>query len=301
MYGLAAYVLWGLLTIYWKELSGLSAVELIGQRILWSALLLLAVLAVTRRWSVLDPFPRDAHLVGRIAVAAVLLAVNWTTYVWCVTHDNVVETALGYFIAPLGTVVIGVTVLREHLRRAQGVALGLAALAVVVLTLGYGRVPVFALILGATWACYGLLKRLVPLNALGSLTAETLLLLPAALVVVGAFEASGDGILRTGTTAQVALVALSGVVTATPLLLFAAAAKRVPFTTLGPLQYAVPTINLLLGVAVYHEPMPAWRLAGFALVWAGLAIFTVDSVRAARRSRAPHRPEPELSPVPLEG
>ena len=299
--GLAAYVLWGFLTIYWKELSGLNAFGLIGQRILWAVLFLGLVLLVTRRAGELRTVfaTRDRRLLLRVGVASVLLAVNWTTYVWAVTHDNVIETALGYFLAPLGLVALGVFVLREHLRRAQVVALGIASIAVVVLAAGYGRVPWFALTLAVTWSGYGLLKKTVPLGPLSSLTLEALLLLPLALVTIAATEAAGDGIFAHADTLQFVLVPLAGAVTAVPLLLFAAAAHRVPLSTLGPLQYAVPVINFALGVGIYDEAMPGWRLAGFALVWVALVVFTVDGLRATRAPRS--EPHPELEPVPLEG
>lgn len=299
--GLAAYVLWGLLTIYWKELSGLNAFGLIGQRILWAVLFLGLVLAITRRaGEVRAVFAgRDYRLLLRIGVASVLLAANWTTYVWAVTHDNVIETALGYFLAPLGLVALGVFVLREHLRRAQVVALSIAGVAVVVLAAGYGRVPWFALTLAVTWSGYGLLKKTVPLGPLSSLTLESLLLLPLALVAIGATEAAGEGVFANADTLQFVLIPLAGAVTAVPLLLFAAAAQRVPLSTLGPLQYAVPVINFVLGVGLYDEAMPGWRLAGFALVWVALVLFTVDGLRATRAPRT--EPHPELEPVPLEG
>jgi len=299
VYGLGAYVLWGFLTIYWKELSGLNAFGLIGQRIIWAVIFLGAILAVTRRTAELRTVRHRPKLLLTTACAALLLTANWTTYVWCVTHDNVVETALGYFMAPLGIVAIGVVVLHEHLRRAQVAALTLVGVAIVVLTAGYGRVPWFALILAVTWSGYGLIKKLVPLGPLSSLTLETLLLLPVALILVGATEAAGDGVFANATTLQLVLVPLAGAVTAIPLLLFAAAAHRVPLTTLGPLQYAVPVINFVLGVAVYDEAMPTWRLAGFSLVWVALAVFTFDGLRAARRGTP--LPSPELEPVPLDG
>lgn len=290
LYGLAAYLLWGFLTVYWKALSGLPAFELIGQRILWSLVVLGLVIAVTRTPAGLGRLRHDPGLVGRVVLAAVLLAANWTTYVWCVTRGEVVETALGYFIAPLFTVLAGVVLFGERLRRAQGVALGLAGLAVAVLAVGYGRMPVFALILGTTWAGYGSLKKTVPLGPVSGLTAETLVLAPVAVLLVAANEAAGDGLVNRGSTAQLVLVALSGAVTAVPLLLFAAAAPRVPLTTLGPLQYTVPTINFLLGWAVYHEAVPGWRLVGFVLVWVALGVFTLDGVRRVRSAR--------LAPVP---
>lgn len=301
VYGLGAYVLWGFLTIYWKELEGLNAFGLIGQRIIWSVVFLGVILAFTRRTSAveLQTVRHRPRLILSAGIAAVLLTANWTTYVWCVTHDNVVETALGYFMAPIGIVAIGVVLFHERLRRTQVVALAMVGMAIIVLTVGYGRVPWFALLLAVTWSGYGLMKKRVPLGPLASLSLETLLLLPIALLVVGATEASGNGVFANATTLQVVLIPLAGVVTAVPLLLFAAAAHRVPLTTLGPLQYAVPIINFVLGVAVYDEAMPAWRLAGFTLVWIALAVFTIDGLRAARAGRP--LPSPELEPVPLDG
>ncbi len=287
--GLAAYVLWGLLTVYWHELHGLSSFGLIGQRIVWSTLLLGVIVTLTRRAGALRAaFGRPA-IVGRVLAAALLLSANWTTYVWAVTHDNVVETALGYFIAPLGTVAIGVFLFHERLSRAQAVALAIAAGAVVVLTLDYGHVPGIALTLGLTWGLYGLIKRTVPLHPIESLTAETVVLLPAAVAVVAIVESGDNSIRTTASGGQLVLVLLAGAVTVVPLLLFATAAPRVPFTILGPLQYAVPTINFVLGVAIYDEAMPGARVVGFGLVWIALVIFTIDSARAHRGARGLRR------------
>jgi chloramphenicol-sensitive protein RarD len=283
--GLSAYVLWGLLTVYWKLLEDVDALELIGQRITWSVVLLVPVLAATGRLRALRRLGDAPQLAGRVVLAALLLAANWTTYVWAVTHDNVTEAALGYFMAPLGTMFLGVYVLGEHLRRLQWIAVAFAAAAVIELTFDYGHVPMFALVLAFSWSLYGLLKKVVPLEPLESLTAETVALLPAALLIVGVHQAAGDGVLQTGSATTIALVLLSGLITTVPLLLFAASARRVPLTTLGPLQYTVPTINFLLGVFVYHEALPAGRLLGFALVWVALAVFTIDAVHASRSTR----------------
>jgi chloramphenicol-sensitive protein RarD len=288
--GALAYIIWGLLTLYWHELEGQSAFEIIGQRIVWSALLLAVLLSITRRWPALRRVARDRHLLGRVALAAVLLTANWTAYVWAVTHHNVIETALGYFIAPLGTVAIGVIGFHERLRRAPKIALGLAGIAVVLLTIEHGRIPVIALVLGCTWGLYGLIKRVVPLHPIESLAAETFVLLPVALVTIAIVEHGDDGIVRHAPNGTIALVLLTGVVTVVPLLMFAYAAPRVPFTILGPLQYFVPCINFVLGVAVYHEEMSPLRVAGFALVWLALVIFTVDSVRVASGGAATPRP-----------
>jgi chloramphenicol-sensitive protein RarD len=288
--GLTAYLVWGFLTIYWKALHGLNAFQLIGARIISSFVLLAAFLAFTRRWRGLDILRRDRSVLGLVAVAAVLLTANWTGYVWAVVHDDVIQTALGYFIAPLGTVVLGVVALREHLRPAQKVAVALAAIAVVELTLAYGRVPVVALIISASWAFYGLLKRRIPMGEFEGLTGETLVLLLPAVAIVALPAVAGHGLSTQGSTGQMILVALSGVATTAPLLMFAGSARRVPFTLLGPMQYIVPTINFLLGVFLYHEPLEASQIVGFALVWIGLIIFTVDSVRAVRTGSAEVRP-----------
>jgi chloramphenicol-sensitive protein RarD len=248
-----------------------------------SVLLLAVILTVTHRWSGLRPLRRDRALLGHVAIAAVLLTGNWTAYVWAVVNDHVMETALGYFISPLGTVLIGVVLFGEKVRPAQRVALVLAAVAVVELTVAYGRVPVVALIIAASWSLYGLMKRRVPLPPIESLTAETLVLVLPALAVLIVPALAGNGLAEQATGRQLGFLTLSGVATCVPLLMFAAAAKRVPFTILGPIQYVVPSINFLLGVFLYHEPIDGAVLLGFALVWTGLVIFTIDTVRASRR------------------
>ena len=281
--GVVAYVVWGFLTLYWKALEGLNPFQLIGARVLSSLVLLGVILSVTHRWAGLRPLRHDRALLGHVAIAAVLLTANWTTYVWAVVHDHVMETALGYFISPLGTVVIGVVLFGEKVSSAQRVALGLAAAAVIELTVAYGRVPVLALIIAVSWSLYGLMKRRVPLPPVESLTGETGVLLLPALAVLLVPAAAGHGLAQQATNTQLLLLTLSGFATCVPLLMFAGAAKRVPFTILGPIQYVVPSINFLLGVFVYHEPIDGSVLLGFALVWVGLVIFTLDTVRASRR------------------
>jgi chloramphenicol-sensitive protein RarD len=289
---LAAYVFWGLLTIYWKWLADFDPFELIGWRILCATVVLAGVITLRRRWPVMLAALRNRHLVGRLAVAAVLLTANWTAYVWAVANDRIIETALGYFMAPLGTMILGVTVLHEHASKLQKLAIALAALAVVVLTVSYGRPPVVALVIAATWSTYGLLKRQVPLSAVESLAGETFLLTIPAAGLVLAMAGSADSIPSTATGGDWVLVVLTGVVTAAPLLLFAVAAQRIPFTLLGALQYLVPTINLLLGWLVYDEPMPLDRLVGFCLVWAALVAVAVDQLSTSPRRVDEHRLSP---------
>ena len=287
--GLCAYVVWGLLTINWHQLRHLPAIGLVGQRILWASVILATLASITHRWSGIAVALRTPNVLLRVVVAAMLLSANWLCYVWAVTHNNIVETALGYFMAPLVTVAIGVVVFHERLRSLQIVALALAATAVVVLTIEAGRVPMFALTLAITWGFYGLIKRTIPLHPIESLAAETFVLLPVALVIIAIVESHGKAIHTTASAAQIMMVIGTGAITIVPLLSFAFAAPRVPFTVLGPMQYVVPTINFLLAVGVYHERMPLLRVAGFSFVWLALAVFTIDSVVSGRRRQdAPH-------------
>ena len=280
--GAVTYLAWGLLTLYWKQLTGLDAFELMGWRVALGALTMAIGLTITRRWRNLAPLRGDRALLRSIAGAALLLTVNWTTYLWAVVHGHVLETALGYFIAPIGTVLVGVMVLREPLHAAQRVSLALAVAAVLVLSFSYGEVPVIAVLIAVSWVVYGYMKRQVPLGPIESMAAESFVLTAPALAIVVLFAPKADSIPHVATTGQLVLMAFAGVVTVAPLLGFAYAAHRVPFTVLGPLQYLVPTVAFLIGWLVYDEPLPGWRLLGFALVWIGLVVLTVD---AARRTR----------------
>ncbi|MSO37178.1 MAG: EamA family transporter RarD [Acidimicrobiia bacterium] len=301
--GALAYILWGLLTIFWHALSGINAFGLIAWRVVMSVLMLGIALTIVHRWNDLRPVFSNRRTLAGVLLAGTMLGINWTTYVYCVTHDRVVDTALGYLLAPIGIVLAGVVVLHEPFRRVQGAALALCGVAVVVLAIGYGSPPTLALVMATTWTCYGLAKKLVPLPALEGLAAETILIVPAAIAFLVFMQLFGTPSLTNATGPQIVLVALTGVVTTVPLLLFASAARRVPLSTLGWLQFFVPTINLALGVWLYNESMPAWRLAGFALVWAAVALITLDGLRMMRkpRSTSDSYPVPEPAPVPLEG
>ena len=291
--GLSAYAMWGLLTIYWKQLHRFDAFELIGWRITSAAVVMAIVLAVTRGWSQLDPLRHDAVLRRRVLGSAVLLTVNWTAYVWAVVHGHVLETALGYFIAPIGTVTVGVVVLGEHLRNAQKVALGFAAAAVVVLTVSYGSVPWMALLIAVSWTWYGYLKKSVPLTPMASMAAESFVLFVPALIVAVALSGRADSIPSSASGTELAYALLTGVATVLPLMLFAYAAQRMPLSMIGPMQYIVPTMNFLIGWLLYDEALPLSRVIGFALVWVGLAVLTVDTARRMRAARvAPAVPAP---------
>jgi chloramphenicol-sensitive protein RarD len=297
LYGIAAYLCWGLFPLYWKLLRPSTPVELLAHRIVWSFVFVVAVIAITRGWRRLASL-RRGRTVGLITLAAALIAVNWGTYIYGVNSDRVVETSLGYFINPLVTVLLGVLVLGERLRPAQWAAIGVGAAAVTVLTVDYGHVPVLALVLAVTFGLYGLIKKRLSVPAADGLLLESgVLALPALtyLLLLGARQESTFGHVS---AAHTALLVLTGVVTAVPLLLFAGAANRIPLSAIGLLQYLAPILQLGCGVLIFGEPMPPARLAGFALVWLALTVFTWDGIRylrAAGRAAAAD----ERNPVPV--
>ena len=292
--GFVAYVVWGLLTIYWKQLGAFNAVELIGWRIITAGMVMILVISVRRRWAAIRAVFADRRLTMRIAAAAALLTGNWTAYVYAVVHDRVIETALGYFMAPLGTMALGIIFLKERPTLGQKAAMALAVVAVAVLAVSYGRPPYMAFIIAVSWSFYGLLKRQVPLSAVDSLAAETFVLLIPAMVVAGVMAGRNGSIPRSADVGELALVSFAGIATVVPLTLFAFAALRVPFTILGPLTYLVPTINFLLGWLFYDEDMPWSRLLGFGFVWLALAVVTFDRLRTTVSAR---RKVPELRPA----
>ena len=281
-YGLGAYITWGFLTIYWKFLKDFNAFELIGWRIVTSAIVLLAILMYNKQLRNLVIALRDPQVRLRVALASILLSVNWTTYVWAVVHDHVLETALGYFIAPIFTMMIGFIVLREPIRTSHRLVIGLATIAIVILTFSYGQLPWRALLIATSWSCYGYLKKQVKLTSLESLSGEVVaLVLPAFVLVLITFNRT-DSVPNTANLAEWILVLLTGLMTALPLLMFGAASRRVRLSVLGPMQYLVPTFNFLLGWLAYNEELNTTKLLGFAFVWIGLAIFFVDSAKATK-------------------
>src|SRR3954468_6336442 len=280
--------MWGFFPLYWPLLEPAGAVEILAHRIVWSMVVIAVAVLVMRRLPRLRATFADRRTRLLLAAAAFLITVHWGTYIYGVNSNHVVETSLGYFINPLVSVLIGVVVLGERLRRLQWVAIGIAAVAVAVLTVDYGRPPWIALALALTFGLYGLMKKLVRTEAAPGLLVETpLVALPAAAGLAGA-HAGGTGTFGNAGTDHALLLASSGIATAVPLLLFAAAARRIPLSTVGLLQYLTPLMQLAIGVFVYDEPMPPARLAGFVIVWVALAVFTADSLRHARTgSRRP--------------
>src|SRR5215218_6703655 len=280
--GLGAYALWGLFPLYFPLLEPASGLEIVAHRVLWSLLFVGLLLTAVRRWSLVRAAVADRRTLLVLAGAAVLIAGNWLVFVYGVNSGHVVETSLGYFINPLVSVLLGVVVFSERLRALQWTAVGLAAVAVTVLTIDYGRPPWIALCLAFTFGLYGLMKKLVRVEAAPGLFLETAIVAIPALVVLGVLHGAGDGTFGNVSPLHTGLLVLSGVATAVPLLLFAAAARRIPLSTVGLLQYLTPLMQLAIGVFVYDEPMPPARLAGFVIVWVALAVFTADSLRHAR-------------------
>ena len=285
------YLLWGLFPLYWPLLEPAAPVEILAHRIVWSLVFLLGLLALTTGFAWIRGLGRRAA--GLLALAAVLVSVNWGVYIYGVNSEHVVETSLGYFINPLLTVVLAVVFLHERLRRRQGIAVAVAAVGVLVLTVDYGRVPWIALTLALSFGLYGLVKKRADVDGTQSLTVETaVIVIPAAAYLLW-LGGTGRGTFTSEDAGHTALLAGGGVVTALPLMLFGAAAVRIRLSTLGLLQYLTPTIQFLIGVLFYGEPMPLSRLAGFALVWAALVIFMLDALGSSRaRVRAAAAPAP---------
>jgi chloramphenicol-sensitive protein RarD len=285
-YGLVAYVMWGFFPIYFKLLRPSPPLEILAQRVIWSVVFISLMLLAMRNRAFLGRLVRDRRLLGGITLAAILIGVNWGTYIVGVNSSRVVETALGYFITPLVVVLLGVSVQRERLRTWQWTAVGVGAAAVAVLTIDYGHLPYIALLLAASFGSYSLIKKRLSLPPAEGLFVESAVLALPALAYLGWLNATGGARFGHVSALHTTLMVLSGLATAVPLLLFAASANRVPLVGLGILQYVAPILQLACGVLLFHEPMPAARLAGFGLVWIALVIFTVDGVRGARRARA---------------
>ena len=282
-----AFVWWGLFPLYFRIVTGIAPVEVLAHRIVWCLLFLAGVLTVRRQWAWLPQVLRRPKVLAAFTASALLIAANWITYIWAVNNDHVIDASLGYFITPMFNVLLGYTVLQERPRRVQWVALAIAALGVLWLALQTGKLPWIALVLGITFACYGLLRKVAALGPLEGLTLETLVLGPPALAALLIWSHAGTGVFPShalGT--NVWLIAL-GPITAVPLLLFAAGARSLSMTALGLLQYIGPTIQLAVGVWIFDEPFTPTRLIGFAFIWIALLIYTLDGWRVSRLVPAP--------------
>jgi chloramphenicol-sensitive protein RarD len=283
LYGIAAYVLWGLFPLYFPLLKPADAIEILGHRMVWSLLVMVAILSIWRHWSWWRRLAR--RQLGLLALAGMIITVNWGTYIYAVNTGHTLEASLGYFINPLISVLFGVIVFRERLRPWQWAAVGLGTVAVIVLTTDYGRPPWIALVLACAFGTYGLIKKFANTPSAESLTVETLVLFLPALGYLLLLEGQGTGTFGHQGAGQALLLAGAGLLTVVPLLLFNGAAIRVPLTAIGMMQYIAPVLQFLIGLFIQHEAMPASRWIGFLLVWGALVVLTVDGLRAARRTR----------------
>jgi chloramphenicol-sensitive protein RarD len=289
LFAVGAYGLWGFLPVYFLMLRPAGAIEIVSWRILWSLVFCGILLAATKSFGRFWALLRDRRIVITMALAGVTIVVNWTTFIFATLSGHLVEAALGYFINPVVTVLLGVVVLRERLRLRQWIAVGFSLVAIVVIAVGYGSMPWISLILAFSFGTYGLIKKRVGgrVDAIGGLTLETLAVSPLAAVALIVVGLNGGLAFGTSGLPQGLAIVGTGVITAVPLLFFAAAASRLPLSTLGLTQYLAPILQLIVGVAILHEPMTSSRWVGFALIWLALAVLSADALiasRAANRS-----------------
>ncbi len=282
--GAAAYLCWGFFPLYWPLLDPAGSIEILAHRVVWSLVFVALLLTVTSRWASFRTIWSDRRLLVILGVASIAVAINWGVFIYGVTHDHVIETSLGYFINPLVTVLLGVFVLGERLRLFQWAAVGVGFVAVTILTVDYGRLPIIALALAFSFGTYGFLKKKANLGAIEGLTMETAILAPVALIFLIGLQFQGSLTFGHAGPSNALLLALTGVVTAIPLLLFGGAATRLSLTTVGLLQYLGPIVQFILGLFVFDEQMTTARWVGFILVWLALVIFTADALANRRRT-----------------
>jgi chloramphenicol-sensitive protein RarD len=287
LYAALAFFCWGLFPLYFHAIGEVAPLEILAHRMLWSLLFLLLVLTVRRQWAWLPAVLRRPKVIASFVASAFLLSANWFMYIWAVNNGHVIDASLGYFINPLVNVLLGLLVLKEKLRRGQWLAIAIAAAGVAWLGWQAGQIPWIALILAASFGAYGLLRKMAALAALEGLSFETLLLFPLALAYVGWLSAHGaNTFLTTPHDSTRWLLVAAGPITAIPLLLFAAGARRIPMSVLGMLQYLSPSMQMLLGLAVFHEAFSAQRMVGFVAIWSALLVYMAEGWWQGRRAAA---------------
>ncbi|MEX1210538.1 MAG: EamA family transporter RarD [Candidatus Nanopelagicales bacterium] len=297
LFAMGAFGLWGVFPLYFSLFDGVNPIEVVAYRILWSFLFCAILLFFIRGWSATGQALRNPRQLGLLTLASIAIAINWTTYVYSVSTDQVVESALGYFINPLVTVAMGVVILHERLNRNQVIAVAIAAVGVITIGFAEGVVPWIGLTLALSFGTYGLLKKMAGVGAVPGLTVETLVLLPIAAIALGYFEVQGSAAVANSGWGMGVLLALLGPITAIPLMWYSAAANRLPLATLGVMQYFTPTVIFILGITVFGDYVNSGEWVGFGLIWIALAVFSVDGVR---RSRRPSDPDEAEAPESLE-
>jgi chloramphenicol-sensitive protein RarD len=301
IYGASSYLLWGLFPLFWPLLEPAGTIEILAQRMAWSLVVMVLILRLTRGFGRVRTVLADRRRRNLLTGAAVVVTVNWGTYIYGVNSGHVVETSLGYFINPLFTILLGVFVLGERLRPMQWAAVGIGTVAILVIAVDYGRPPWIALILATSFGLYGFFKKRAAVGAVESMTIETAaMFVPAvtALVVIGV---QGNLVFASHGLGTTLLLASTGIVTAVPLLLFAAGTRRLPLSVVGLLQYLAPVLQFSVGVGIRHEPLPPAELIGFALVWVALIVLTLDGLGSRRRTTAPtDAAQPRTASSPVE-
>ena len=286
VYATLAYMAWGLFPLYFREVAHVPALEVVVHRTVWSLVFVFAVLAVRRHWGWMRALWGQPRVLGAFAVSALLLSGNWLTYVWAVQNQHVVDASLGYFILPLVNVALGFVFLHERPRPGQWLAVAVAAAGVLWLAVQAGRVPWIALALALSFGFYGLMRKVAALGALEGLALETMMLAPVAVAALAVWSSQGQGALVQGDAATVAWLLVAGPLTAVPLLLFAAGARRIPLATMGILQYISPSLQFALGVWLFNEPFQPARLVGFVLIWTALLVYSLEGWWTRRGSAA---------------
>jgi chloramphenicol-sensitive protein RarD len=287
LYGIAAYGTWGIVAIYFKTIRRVAPLEILAHRIVWSVVVLVAIVSVLRRWPALIRVARDARSVRLLCLSTFLVAANWYAFIWAVTHEHLMDASLGYFMNPLVNVLLGFLVLRERLRALEWASVALAVIAVAWLAIAAGIVPWISLTVAVTFGLYGLVRKIAAVPAIEGLTLETAILLPIAAGYLIHRAAAGTGAFRADSVRLDLLLIAAGPVTAIPLIWFAAAVQRLRLATLGLLQYLSPTIQFVVAVAIYHEPFGHERLLAFVLIWCAIVMYSGANVWSARRSATP--------------
>lgn len=283
LYAIGAYILWGLLPIYWKLLNHAPVFQVLSHRVVWSFIFLMITIGLSGQWKLFRQAIQNSKVLMIYTITALLVGLNWFIYVWAVHEGFIIETSLGYFINPLISVLMGVIFLKERLRRGQWIPIFVAAGGVFYLTFAFGYLPWISLSLAFTWATYALVKKLAPLSSLQGLTLETAVLFLPALAYLGYVESQNQGVFFHYSPTSDLLLIATGLATSAPLLLFALAVFRIPLSLVGILQYIAPTIQFLIGLLIYHEPFDEQRFVGFVLIWVALLIFALEGFIAHHR------------------
>jgi chloramphenicol-sensitive protein RarD len=282
VYGFLAYLSWGLLPLYWRLFETLSAWEILAHRILWSCVFVVILVIAAKKWKLLLSAIPNFKSRAAVVLCSLFISFNWFLFIWAVNHDHVIETSLGYYMNPLISILFAVLFLKERLSLGQWLSILLAGLGVLIMAVQYGTVPWVAIALAVSFALYGLAKKVANLDVLLGLAWETIVVLPAALIYIGFVQSNGTGTVSGLSGGAWILLLLSGAVTALPLLWFAQAAKRLPLSMVGFIQYLAPTTSLLLAVFVFHEPFTEAQLISFSFIWAALILYSVVSFKKAR-------------------